>query len=183
MNEISLRLMGVVSEMPRQSAAVEQDHVCQELREVLEENDRLIERNRALKGRLATALLAIAVLQAAERPDWGASPRPTQSSLEVGRLRLNEDLRLLSLDGRDTHLSKRMLELLAYLMARPNRVIPTDTLANALGMSDGDAVRALVWRLRGRLAEIGALSYLRSYGRSWSGGGYWMSCSHEGAER
>ncbi len=151
----------------------------QELRELIAENDRLIERNKALKGRLATALLAISVLQAAERPDWDAPPKPAQPHLSLGRLRLNESLRLLSLDERSTHLSKRMLQILAYLMARPDRVIPTDTLADALDMTDGDAVRALMFRLRRRIDEIGALPYLRNYGLSKSGGGYWMTASHE----
>lgn len=198
MNAATLRLTGIVTERPaaepihqdlreliaendrliERNATLEQQHkepseLYRELREALVENGRLIERNRVLKRQRDDALTKVAELVA------GAAPAPLQPILELGRLNLNYDLRLLSLDGQTVPLTKRGLGIVAYLMVRPDRVIQTATLALALGHTDEDAVRMLIYRVRERLAVIGAGAYLRSHGRSWSGGGYWMSAKCE----
>jgi DNA-binding response OmpR family regulator len=174
---VTQRLTGRVSEPIRTAAYF--DTLSRELREVLAENDRLILRNKSLKRRLDTALVQIADLEASSRRLLFDAPGPEPAALTVGRLRINYDLRRLELDGRTVHLTQRGMEILGYLMGRPDRVVQTKTLANVLGMPGCNAVRQLMWRTRPALVAIGAERYLRSYGRTWSGGGYWMSADHE----
>lgn len=174
MNAATLRLTGVVSDPP-----AEVDPVRRELREVLAENERLYERNKRLKHERDAARDRVAEMEAGVRLVW--TPEPGQPALTLGRLKLNLDLRLMSLDGREVYLSTRCLEMVAYLMARPDRVVTSGTLAKALDHANAGPVRTLMGRVRFRLAEIGAGAYLRSNGRSWSSGGYWMSASGEKA--
>jgi DNA-binding response OmpR family regulator len=103
---------------------------------------------------------------------------PRRPALALGALCLNYELRSLELDGRSVQLTPRGLKLLDYLMRWPERVVQIPELAEVLNVDDpgGSAVRTLVWRVRQQLSEIGALPYLQTYGRTWSGGsGYWMS--------
>lgn len=174
MNAMTLRLTGVVSERP-----VSVDPLHRELRELLAENDRLLLRNKALKHRLDAALTRVAELKASSRRQLFADPESAPAALVLGRLRINYPLRRLELDGRTSHLTQRGLEILGYLIRHPDQVIRTRTLANVLELPTTNAVRQLMWRTRPVLAEIGAEAYLRCYGRTWSGGGYWMSCDHE----
>lgn len=155
------------------------DTIARELREVLAENDRLLLRNKALKRRLDAALLMVADLEAGSRRLLSNAPETVPPALTLGRLRINYDLRMLELDGRTTHLTQRGMELVGYLMSHPDKVIQTLTLAHVLGMPGTNAVRQLIWRTRPALVVVGAEFYLRSYGRTWSGGGYWMTASHE----
>lgn len=164
MNAMSLRLTGVVSDPPPSV-----DPLHRELRELLAENDRLIERNQRLKRELGAALDRVALLEA------GAEPVLTRSVRTLGRLRIDHDRHQISLDGRSAEAPLRMRKILDYLVARPDRVIPSRELAAALGYNGNSSVASLVDRVRHRLAEIGAGEYLRSISGSRGGGGYWIT--------
>jgi DNA-binding response OmpR family regulator len=178
MNALTLRLTGVVSERP---AVVDPLHL--ELRALIDENDRLSERNANLKRERDAALDRVAELKAALKQErlrqalelrvvpLGSSP----VDLIVGGLRLNYAAQRLEHDGRSAYLPRRPMELLSHLMGQPGAVMTTALLARTLGYSQDNHARELIRRTRGILAEIGARDYLRSHGPGPGyGSGYWV---------
>ena len=74
----------------------------------------------------------------------------------VGRLEVRPDEYAALVDGRPLHLTRRELEILAVLAARPDRVIPREELYEAIWGKDLDggqrSVDVYVSRVRNKLA-------------------------------
>jgi two-component system, OmpR family, response regulator len=86
-----------------------------------------------------------------------APARPASRWLEVGRVRLDIQKRVLELDGRRTTLSEREFALLCHLMRRADEVCTRDELlAEVWGFSfdpHSNVVDVYVRRLRGKLRD------------------------------
>jgi DNA-binding response OmpR family regulator len=75
----------------------------------------------------------------------------------VGRLEVRPDEFAALVDGRPLELTKRELEVLSLLAARPDRIMPREELYEGIWdkpLADGDrSVDVYVSRVRGKLAE------------------------------
>jgi DNA-binding response OmpR family regulator len=90
-------------------------------------------------------------------------------SLAVGELRLDLSNRELTCRGERVHLSPRELALTQLLMQRAGRVVPKDSIVQALSSWEADfsenSVEVYVHRLRKRLGELGVvIKTVRGFG-------------------
>ena len=176
MNDMTRLLTGVVSEpVPAMSPTEMALHeLRQETHDLLNQNDRLARQVQRLELQLQVALARVAeLLAAAKRKPEPILPAVPRVQI-VGRLRLDLDRRRLSIGGRETPVSRRVGELLGYLMARQGQAVTTIQIARALNYTDADAVRSAVHRTRTLLATGGAREYLRNYMVNGTEGRYWI---------
>jgi hypothetical protein len=112
----------------------------------------------------------IARLEASLQTD----PQQCPPCIRVGRLMIDRGHRRVELDGQGFRPTAGEMLLLVHLAQHPDRVVDTYTIAVDTGTGDGN-VRACFWRLKPKMASIGASDYLRSKGRGGAWGGYWMT--------
>ncbi|EDX83287.1 Transcriptional regulatory C terminal domain protein [Synechococcus sp. PCC 7335] len=93
-------------------------------------------------------------------------------SLSFGDLYLNTSTLTLERQKSCIRLSSREFHLMEYLMRRSGQVITRDNIEQTLWIwgtePESNAVTALIWRLRQRLNELGAKSWLKTvYGTGY----------------
>jgi DNA-binding response OmpR family regulator len=102
-------------------------------------------------------------------------PRWTDSVRHFGRVTVDGDRRVVSVDGKRLPLTAREFEVVSVVSAREGRVVPRDELLEAVwgrsGEGPGGSLEVLLVRIRRKLAEHGvkdALRTVRQVGYSWS---------------
>ncbi len=75
------------------------------------------------------------LLRRTKRPD----PTPTAAALTLGTVRLDPEARRLNVGGLEREATPKELDLLAFLLTRPGRVISRDTLLAEVWGPDSDA--------------------------------------------
>ncbi|EDX83616.1 response regulator receiver domain protein [Synechococcus sp. PCC 7335] len=100
------------------------------------------------------------------------SPQWHGDRLSLGDLYLNTSTLTLERQKSCIRLSSREFHLMEYLMRRSGQVITRDNIEQTLWIwgtePESNAVTALIWRLRQRLNELGAKSWLKTvYGTGY----------------
>ena len=100
------------------------------------------------------------------------SPQWHGDSLSLGDLHLCVSTLILERQETQIRLSSREFHLMEYLMRRSGQIIPRDRIEQTLwewgSEPESNAVTALIWRLRQRLDELGAKSWLETvYGMGY----------------
>lgn len=102
-------------------------------------------------------------------------PRWTDSVRRFGRVVVDRDQRVVSVDGQRLPLTARELDVVAVVSSREGRVVPRDELLEAVWGESGERAAAsldvLLVRIRRKLAEYGvrdALRTIRQVGYTWS---------------
>jgi two-component system response regulator TctD len=99
-------------------------------------------------------------LEARARALLRRSAGESTNQLVCGRVTIDRQARVVAIDGTPVDLTRRELELLEILAARPGRIFGKDELVNQLfGFDDepsANAVEQYIARLRRKLADSGA---------------------------
>jgi DNA-binding response OmpR family regulator len=102
-------------------------------------------------------------------------PRWSASTCAYGRLLIDRDARILSVDGARLPLTAREFDIVALLAWREGRVVARDEIVGAIWGNDGEGAKAsmevLVARIRRKLSERGVLDALRTVrqvGYAWA---------------